>query len=449
MLKAQEILVERYQLLRVLGESASRQTWLAQDLVNHEQVVVKLLITSDQLQWENIRLFEREAKVLRQLDHPRIPQYYDDFVLERDIVSFALVQEYIPAKSLKELLASGKTFSETEVRKIAVAVLKILIYLHKLSPPVLHRDIKPSNLLFDESKIKNQIYLVDFGAVQDRAATEGATFTVVGTYGYAPLEQFGGRATPASDLYALGATLIHLATGIPPADLPQFDSKMQFAHLTKLNPGFVRWLQQITEPNLENRFQTASAALEALQINQSAITSAYKDVPYSPISVRKSLDKLAISVPSIDEKAIGLILGGIGLPIWVLFWKYVTSNITFSIKNIPILSWVFIWLIMGILLAAWWILPNEIESYIYFDNQNFEIQWKLFGITIKKQHGNVLDINKVYSSKISSKNQNHKQMYEVVLSLGVDEYYIGRLRQGLSQEESRYLASEIRDWLGI
>ncbi|OKH27916.1 serine/threonine protein kinase [Calothrix sp. HK-06] len=449
MLKAQEILVERYQLLHVLGESASRQTWLAQDLVNHEQVVVKLLITSDQLQWENIRLFEREAKVLRQLDHPRIPQYYDDFVLERDIVSFALVQEYIPAKSLKELLASGKTFSETEVRKIAVAVLKILIYLHTLSPPVLHRDIKPSNLLFDSSKIKNQVYLVDFGAVQDRAATEGATFTVVGTYGYAPLEQFGGRATPASDLYALGATLIHLATGIPPADLPQFDSKMQFAHLTKLNPGFVRWLQQITEPNLENRFQTASAALEALQINQSAITSAYKDVPYSPISVRKSLDKLAIYVPSIDEKAIGLILGGIGLPLWVLFWKYVTSNITFSISNIYILSWVFIWLIMGILLAAWWILPNEIESYIYFDNQSFEIQWKLFGITIKKQRGNVLDINKVYSSQISSKNQNHKQMYEVILSLGVDEYYIGRLRQGLSQEESRYLASEIRDWLGI
>lgn len=449
MLKAQEILVERYQLLRVLGESASRQTWLAQDLVNHQQVVVKLLITSDQLQWENVRLFEREAKVLRQLDHPRIPQYYDDFVLERDIVSFALVQEYIPAKSLKELLASGKTFSETEVREIAVAVLKILIYLHKLSPPVLHRDIKPSNLLFDPSKNKNQVYLVDFGAVQDRAANEGATFTVVGTYGYAPLEQFGGRATPASDLYALGATLIHLATGIPPADLPQFDSKMQFAHLTKLNPGLVKWLQLLTEPNLENRFQTASAALEALQINQLAITNGNLDTPLTPISVRKSSDKLTIHIPSLDENAIGLILGGIGLPVWILFWKYATSSVPLSLKSLPIFFWVFIWLIMGILLVAWWILPNQIESYIYFDNQNFEIHWKLFGITIKKQRGNVLDISKVYSSQISSKNQNHKQMYEVILSLGVDEHYISRLRQNLNQEESRYLASEIRDWLGI
>lgn len=447
MLKAQEILVERYQLVRVLGESASRQTWLAQDLVNHEQVVVKLLITSDQLQWENIRLFEREAKVLRQLDHPRIPQYYDDFVLERDIVSFALVQEYIPAKSLKELLASGKTFSETEVRKIAVAVLKILIYLHKLSPPVLHRDIKPSNLLLDSSKIKNQIYLVDFGAVQDRAATEGATFTVVGTYGYAPLEQFGGRATPASDLYALGATLIHLATGIPPADLPQFDSKMQFAHLTKLNPGFVRWLQLLTEPNLENRFQTAEAALEALQINQLAITSANQDIPDTFISVRKSSDKLAINIPSVNKNVIKLVLGVSVLSFWIFFWQYATRSVSFSINTLPILTWVFMWLLIGSLLTAWWVLPNYIESDIYFDNQNFEIQWKLFGFTVKKQRGKVSDIDKVYSSKGSYQNQ--KQMNEVILSLGVDEYYIGRFKQSLSQEESRYLASTIRGWLGI
>lgn len=273
MLQTEEILVERYQLQRVLGKSAIRQTWLAQDLTNQEQVVVKLLTANDQLQWYDIQLFEREAKVLRQLNHLRIPQYYDDFVLERDVIYFALVQEYIPAKSIKELLASGKIFSETEVREIAIAVLKILIYLHKLNPPVLHRDIKPSNLLLDESTNKNRIYLVDFGAVQDRVAAEGATFTVVGTYGYAPLEQFGGRATPASDLYALGATLINLATGISPADLPQFDSRMQFSHLVEFNPGLIKWLQQMTEPNLEYRFGKATEALEALEINELAINN--------------------------------------------------------------------------------------------------------------------------------------------------------------------------------
>jgi len=75
--------------------------------------------------------------------------------------------------------------------------------LHELSPPVLHRDIKPSNLIINS---ENNVYLVDFGAVQSRGAVTGVTFTVVGTSGYAPLEQFWGRAVPGSDLYALGMT---------------------------------------------------------------------------------------------------------------------------------------------------------------------------------------------------------------------------------------------------
>ena len=447
MLQAQEILVERYQLVHLLGENASRQTWLARDLTLQEQVVVKLLTVSDQLQWDNLRLFEREAKVLRQLDHPYIPEYRDDFLLERDIMSFALVQEYINAKSLKELLAEGKTFSETEVREIAGSILKILIYLHKLSPPVLHRDIKPSNLLLDESRKQNQIYLVDFGAVQDRAAAEGATFTIVGTYGYAPLEQFGGRATPASDLYALGATLVNLLTGISPADLPQLDSKMQFAHLVKLNPGFVRWLRLLTEPNVEYRFESALSALKALETNQLAITGVSKDIPHTPILVRKSSEKLSIHIPStIDAPAlIGSIVGGVGLSFWIFFWIHYITTLS-NLNALPLL-WMYMWIILGILFTAWWTLPTYVESDIYFDNQNFEIQWKLFGFTIRKKRGIVSDIDKVYRTKTGRTGA--KEIDEVTLSLGVNEYYFGRFNKSLSQEESRYIASEIRNWLGI
>ncbi|PAX53547.1 serine/threonine protein kinase [Brunnivagina elsteri CCALA 953] len=446
MLEAQEILVERYQLQRILGESASRQTWLALDLTNQEPVVVKLLLASDNLQWDNLRLFEREAKVLRQLEHFYIPQYRDSFVLDRNIVSFALVQEYIPAKSLKEVLGEGKIFNETEAREIAIAVLKILIYLHKLSPPALHRDIKPSNLLIDWSRNQQpQIYLVDFGAVQDKAAAEGATFTVVGTYGYAPLEQFGGRATPASDLYALGATLVNLVTGFAPADLPQFDSKMQFSNLVQLNPGFVRWLQKMTEPNLEYRFESAIAALEALEINQFAITatSADKDIPNTSISVSKSPDKLVVHIPG-NKNILGLTIGSIGLILWVCFWlPTLGMNFTFNSRFI----WLLTWLILGFVFTAWWTLPSNVESYICLDNRNFEIKWKLFGFTLRTQRGSVSDIDKVYSSKTG--NSDMKKLYEVVLSLGVNEYYFSRIKGNLSSEESRYIASKIRDWLGI
>ncbi|MDX2097523.1 MAG: protein kinase, partial [Leptolyngbyaceae cyanobacterium bins.59] len=143
------LLQGRYQLQEKLAEKASRQTWLAEDLASDppQQCVVKLLPFSPHLQWQDLKLFEREAQVLRQLAHPRIPAYLDSFAMEGEAGSlpcFALVQEYIPGKSLQTWLAEGRRFTEKEGRRIAAQLLDTLIYLHELSPPVLHRDIKPS-----------------------------------------------------------------------------------------------------------------------------------------------------------------------------------------------------------------------------------------------------------------------------------------------------------------
>jgi serine/threonine protein kinase len=265
MLQAEQILNERYQLKRKLGQNAGRQTWLAEDIgvSPAESVIVKLLAFGGDVQWEDLKLFEREAQILKQLNHPRIPKYRDYFSIDERSLWFGLVQDYIPGVSLKEQLTQGKRFTEDElVYIVAVDVLTILEFLHQLNPAVLHRDIKPSNLIWGED---DKIYLVDFGAVQDRAAKEGATFTVVGTYGYAPMEQFGGRAVPASDLYALGATLIHLLTGTAPADLPYRNLRICFEDQVTLSPRLVNWLKTLTEPAPEQRFQSASQALSALE----------------------------------------------------------------------------------------------------------------------------------------------------------------------------------------
>ena len=266
MLQPEQILQDRYQIQRQLGNNGIRQTWLAKDLQasdgENSTVVVKLLAFGGTVQWDDLKLFEREAQILKQLNHPRIPRYIDYFCIDDRTLWFGLIQEYIPGESLKEKLAVGKRFSEKRARKIAVEVLNILTYLHELNPGVLHRDIKPSNLIWGED---NRIYLVDFGAVQDKAAREGVTFTVVGTYGYAPMEQFGGRAVAASDLYALGATLIHLLTGTSPSDLPQQDLRLQFVDRVNLSPSFVSWLQKLIEPAPEQRFTSASVALNALK----------------------------------------------------------------------------------------------------------------------------------------------------------------------------------------
>jgi serine/threonine protein kinase len=77
------------------------------------------------------------------------------------------------------------------------------------------------------------------------------TFTVVGTSGYTPLEQFWGRPVPASDLYALGATLIHLLTGVAPAELPQSDLRIQFANRRSVSSNFVSWIEKLTDPAWE------------------------------------------------------------------------------------------------------------------------------------------------------------------------------------------------------
>ncbi|MBD2344479.1 serine/threonine protein kinase [Anabaena subtropica] len=319
MLQVEQILHDRYQIQRLLGHNGIRQTWLAKDLqatnAEHSLVVVKLLAFGGSVQWDDLKLFEREAQILKHLHHPRIPQYLDYFCIDDRSLWFGLVQEYIPGESLKEKLTAGKRFTEKQARKIAVEVLKILIYLHELNPGVLHRDIKPSNLIWGEDK---NIYLVDFGAVQDKAAKEGVTFTVVGTYGYAPMEQYGGRAVPASDLYALGASLIHLLTGISPAELPQQDLRLQFTNIVHLSPGFVRWLQKITEPAPEQRFINARQALDTLK---SGLVKSTKDDRL--VLSKKFINNSGCGINNLTEQVPEEILGwnwGAFLLPWVWLW---------------------------------------------------------------------------------------------------------------------------------
>ncbi|NET43724.1 MAG: serine/threonine protein kinase [Okeania sp. SIO2B3] len=261
-----QVLRDRYRIQSVLGGQTGRRTFLANDLQTDSLVVVKLLLFSPDFSWEHLKLFEREAEVLKFLEHPAIPQYLDYFDVEIELgKGFALVQTYIEAKSLSDWIQSGRTFSEDDIKAIATELLKILDYLHSRQPPVIHRDIKPSNILLADRSGNSigQVYLIDLGSVQ--TAVHGGTRTIVGTYGYMPLEQFGGQTTPASDLYALGATLIYLATGQHPDQLPQEEMSIQFEEQVNLSPHLIDWLKSMTEPSLDLRLKSVKQALEALE----------------------------------------------------------------------------------------------------------------------------------------------------------------------------------------
>ena len=260
------VLTDRYQIKELLSQKAGRRTFLAKDLQSQVPVVIKLLRFGDGFEWDDLKLFEREAATLKNLDHPEIPKYLDYFETDGiDTPGFALVQSYIEAPSLATLIARGRKFSEAGIIELADRLLDLLTYLHQQHPPVIHRDIKPSNILLGNCSGNSigDVYLVDFGSVQTVAKKEEGTITIVGSYGYIPLEQFGGQTITASDLYSLGMTLIHLLTGMHPAELSQVDGRVKFN--AEISKRFERWLEKMTHPHLDKRFDSAKVARLALK----------------------------------------------------------------------------------------------------------------------------------------------------------------------------------------
>ncbi len=283
----------RYKLESLLGKQSGRRTFLAQDCQTRQQVVVKLVLFSPDFDWQDLKLFEREAETLQSLDHPAIPKYLDSFEVEMDWGrGFALVQTYIEARSLQDWVSAGRTFSEHDLSAIAQSLLKILHYLHHRNPPVIHRDIKPSNILLTGETL----YLVDFGSVQ--IAHTSGTMTIVGTYGYMPPEQFGGRAQPASDLYSLGATLIYLATGRHPADLTAANLQIAFEPYSTLSPAFTHWIKRLTYTDLARRTPSTTAALSQLTRPQ--------PVRPQPVLSQFARPQPAIKAPSVPQHSISI-----------------------------------------------------------------------------------------------------------------------------------------------
>jgi serine/threonine protein kinase len=276
----------RYRILRPIGQGGSGTTYAAEELDRGRQVAIKVLSLRQIDDWKLLELFEREAAVLATLKHRAIPQYLSSFNLDtEDDRRFYLVQTLVEGQSLSELVETGWRPDEATVYDIALQVLDVLAYLQERVPPVIHRDIKPANLIRQPN---GSIALVDFGAVQDvyrQTISKGSTF--VGTIGYMPPEQFQGRVVPASDLYALGATLVFLLCGQTPDMLPQTRMKLDFRSQLTLSDRFATWLETMLEPLVEDRFASAVLAFEA------AIDESDRRSPVSPLRSNSATDSLS------------------------------------------------------------------------------------------------------------------------------------------------------------
>ena len=267
--KTPQLLKERYKIDRKIGEGGFAETYLGYDNQTGTPCVLKILSWKDVPDWKVIELFEREARVLSQMDHPQIPKFIEFFTEDSPPeTKIVLVQEYVPGRNLAQSIADGRHYTEKEVIQIGLEVAKILEYLQKFSPPIIHRDIKPSNLLRSD---EGTIHLIDFGAVRDKVLhhqkTEAGGFTVVGTYGFMPFEQFQGQAIPASDIYSLGVTLISLLSHKEPHEMESTGSSLNFEPHVNVSSGFKAVLQKMIAHRPEDRYALAEQLrhdLEAL-----------------------------------------------------------------------------------------------------------------------------------------------------------------------------------------
>lgn len=205
---------ERFSVLMQLASGGLSAVYLAEKS-NKDLVVIKessLPPTIDDAHRSKAEeLFKREAKLLLKLDHPQIAKIYDHFVERgRDY----LVLEFIPGHTLRQLVAKKGPQDERLAVSLIRQLATVIDYLHGQSPPILHRDIGPDNLVLKED---GKLVVIDFGAANEIVGT--ATGTLIGKQSYMSPEQFKGKPTVQSDIYAVGGTLYFLLTGDDPQPL--------------------------------------------------------------------------------------------------------------------------------------------------------------------------------------------------------------------------------------
>lgn len=445
-------LADRYCLQERLNPTASegfRQTWLAEDLVDRKLVIVKLAPFGAGLNWADFKLFEREATILRVLDHPRIPKYLD--FLELDSPNYQgsiLVQDYIDARSFQTHIESGQCFTCEMVRDIAIQLLEILSYLHTLNPPVIHRDIKPSNLLLGDRSGHSigQVYLIDFGAVQTIASTDYDTFTVVGSYGYMPFEQFGGQCVSASDLYSVGATLVYLLTGQHPADLPQVNGQLEFSGLVDLDWKFHQWLKQMIAPAVSQRFGSTQEALIKLQA-----------IDLSPEALHPVLSSKNRTA-TLEETSDGLIFTIEGYKLnetssaiasWIVILYLVITAIAYSffIQLTGIINiWSVILFIMSGFLVMWYFnyrknIYRKFVATLTIDQKELKFKFNLYRFFCRESF-KINDIRTIY--KIEQIMDRKSRTATLTLWNGIRQHSLS-----LTQEEAAWIGGYLSEWLGV
>ena len=211
-MKINDVIDDRYKILKVLGEGGMAIVYLANDIITNKEVAVKIIKEETMKNPLNLTRFEREARAAASLNHQNIVKVITLGTFEGRPY---MVNEFIKGKTLRETLNVRGKFSFLEACDIMYQLCSAVWFAHQHG--VIHRDIKPQNVFIT---VDGTVKLGDFGiATFQNSSHVTRSEVVVGSVHYlAPEISQGNQATPQSDIYSLGITFFELITGRVPFD---------------------------------------------------------------------------------------------------------------------------------------------------------------------------------------------------------------------------------------
>lgn len=280
-----QIISERYEILRQIGEGGMANVYLAHDIILDRKVAIKILRGDLATDEKFVRRFQREALSASSLSHPNIVEMYD---VGEDNGMYFIAMEYVEGKTLKQLLKRRGNLTLSEAIDIMLQLTDGIAHAHESY--IIHRDLKPQNIMIEEN---GMIKITDFGIAMALNSTQlTQTNSVMGSVHYLPPEQASGKgSTVKSDIYSMGILFYELLTGMLPfkgenaVEIALKQMKDPLPSVKAQNPAIPQSIENIimkaTAKNPKNRYDNVK------EMHDDLLTALDEDRLNEPIHVYK------------------------------------------------------------------------------------------------------------------------------------------------------------------
>lgn len=289
-----QIIDDKYEILKLIGEGGMSKVYLAMDRRLNKSWAVKEIEKNakDKNNEIVVQSAIAEANMIKQFDHPAIVRIVD--IIDNGNVIY-IVEDFVEGETLDALVEADGAQPEELVVDWAKQVCEAFDYLHTRTPPIIYRDMKPANVMLTP---EGRIRVIDFGIAREYKEHNLKDTTSLGTRGYAPPEQFGGKTDARSDIYSLGVTMFHLITGQDPCI-----GTTEIKPVRQINPALSEGIETIIQKCIQhdpaNRYQSCMELLYDLE-HISEIGAAYR---------KKQKNKLKTFIAAATATVLFLIMG--------------------------------------------------------------------------------------------------------------------------------------------